>query len=1601
MKKLFTFLLALLAGAGTMFAESGSCGKDGDNLTWELDNNGILYITGTGAMADWTYDSPAPWYDKRTSIQSVEIEEGVTSIGNSAFYDCTKITYAIIPNSVTGIGDDAFGGCAFTSVTIPKSVTSIGRLVFTSCNKLTAINVDKDNTKFCSVDGVLFNKDQTKLIQYPGGLQGAYTVPNTVTNIGDDAFNLCSGLTDVTIPSGVTRIGYGAFFSTSLKTVDIPETVTGMGWNAFNGCKYLTAINVSPKNTTFCSVDGVWFYKDLTKVIRYPQAKSGEFILPDNLTTIGQYAFSNCPGLTAISIGSKVTSIGEMAFYGCSGLKSITTHAVQPPVCDDEDCFNGVDKSIPVYVPEGSVETYTKAPVWKDFTNIQSPCVSASGTCGADLTWELTCDGVLTISGTGNMTNWNKTNPWSSHLLKIQSVIIEEGVTSIGNYAFYDCYNLRSISIPNSLKCIWGHAFLNCSALDGVAFGSELEIIASYAFEGCKSLTAITIPKNVTNIGYSAFRGCSGLASIIVESGNMKYKKCEDFNAIINYDNQLVVGCKNTVIPTGYLLSIAWYAFDGCSEMTSIDIPTGITEIQQGAFRDCSSLTAITLPKRITKLSDDIFNGCSSLSSVTLNGEVTQIGAHAFAGCEKLTDFDIPATVTEIGKYAFDGCSSLTAATLPGDLKRLEEGAFLNCSSLAEIVIPNSIYWIDQRTFSGCSAMKTVTIPEGLTSIGYYAFAWCSSLTEVTFPETVTKLGEGAFYDCQKLKRMICYPVEPPTCGKEAFYWVGGDLYVPEESVEIYSNTEPWSGFNISAFPATSGTCGDNITWDLTDGVLTISGTGEMTWKSFFAPWYFYYSSIKSVVIGEGVTNMGYLSAYSGCTNLTSVSLSSTVNSFGQAGFITCTALTSFEVAPANSTFCAIDGVLFTKDQKTISQYPTGRKGDYSIPASVDSIGYVAFGGCAGLTTVTIPATVTKIGHYAFYDCTGLDTIICEATTPPLCWDYCFDGVDNTSVIVLVPKGTVENYQNADGWSDFTHIQVNPIAAHGICGKEGDNLTWILNQEGVLTISGTGEMADNVASWVPFRADIKSIVIGDGATSIGKEAFAECTNLTAITIPESITSISSYVFSGCAKLTEFVIPTAVTEIGNYAFAGCSGLTDITIPRFVTKIGEKAFADCTGLTTITSQAVTPPDCGTDCFQNVNKSIPVNVPEESLEDYKKANEWKDFTKMTGKACVVASGTNGPDKQLTWTLSCGGTLRIEGKGKMSAISEYFYYPWDEYSSEIKSVIVGEGVTLVSGEAFSNLENLESISLPNSLVTIEPGAFHGNDKLTSVLIPKNVLFIYDKAFSYCTSLTTLVFCGLTSIYENAFYFCNALTSITCFSVEPLYCKGLAYGDATYEESAKDLPVYVPAESVSKYKAHSGWKMYKILPLSERPNTRIIDSGTAGAKITWTLDSNGILTIKGSGVMDKWGKPAAAPDGKRHLPAEYSAPWYPYLADIQYIVIESGITTIGDYAFNGCTEVRSITCYAATPPTCGAEAFGGIDHSIPLYVPETSVEAYQDAYQWKEFDVQADERQTPTALITPDTNRDSQASKVIRNDVMYIIRPDGKTYSVIGQRTE
>ena len=413
-KKLFTLLLAVAAGVGTMFAWDYENVQIGD-LYYNLDpTNQTAEVTSQygSCSGDIIIPSSVTYYDEITysvtsigesaflscsGLTSVTIPNTVTSIGNEAFSNCFSLTTITIPNSVTSIGDDAFFYCtgltsltipnsvtsigeraflycsSLTSVTIPNSVTSIGESAFAFCDGLTSINVASDNPNYCSVNGVLFNKNRTTLISYPGGKQGAYSIPNSVTSIGSYAFYGCSGLTSVTIPGSVTSIGN----------------------NAFSGCTGLISIDVASDNLNYCSEDGVLFNKDKTTLIQYPGGKQGAYtMIPNSVTSIGYSAFYECTGLTSVTIPNSVTSIeygaflnctsltsvtipgsvtsiGGSAFGSCSGLTSVTCFATRPPQLD-YGVFIGVFIFTPcvLYVPAGSVSAYKSADQWKDFTDI-------------------------------------------------------------------------------------------------------------------------------------------------------------------------------------------------------------------------------------------------------------------------------------------------------------------------------------------------------------------------------------------------------------------------------------------------------------------------------------------------------------------------------------------------------------------------------------------------------------------------------------------------------------------------------------------------------------------------------------------------------------------------------------------------------------------------------------------------------------------------------------------------------------------------------------------------------------------------------------------------------------------------------------------------------------------------------------------------------------------------------------------------------------------------------------------------------------------------------------------------------------------------------
>ena len=257
----------------------------------------------------------------------------------------------------------------------------------------------------------------------------------------------------------------------------------------------------------------------------------------------------------------------------------------------------------------------------------------------AQITSTLSDDGTLTISGTGNMPDFSinvnnrTTAPWDSQRDKIKTVVIKDGVTSIGKYAFFWCSGLTSITIPNSVTSIGEHAFANCSSLTSITIPNSVTSIGDGAFSGCSGLTSITIPNSVTSIGNGAFLGCSGLTSITIP------------NSVKSIGNQ---------------------TFWLCSGLTSITIPNSVTSIGNETFWLCSGLTSVTIPNSVTSLGKFAFYGCSGLTSITIPNSVTNIEKSAFLGCTGLTSITIPNSVTSIGDYAFDGCSGLTSITFEG-----------------------------------------------------------------------------------------------------------------------------------------------------------------------------------------------------------------------------------------------------------------------------------------------------------------------------------------------------------------------------------------------------------------------------------------------------------------------------------------------------------------------------------------------------------------------------------------------------------------------------------------------------------------------------------------------------------------------------------------------------------------------------------------------------------------------------------------------------------------------------------------------------------------------------------------------------------------------
>ena len=426
-----------------------------------------------------------------------------------------------------------------------------------------------------------------------------------------------------------------------------------------------------------------------------------------------------------------------------------------------------------------------------------------------NITWRLTEDGTLYISGQGDMPDYynndEEKRPWKDKIIK--TVIIEEGVTSIGANAFVGCSNLRRVEISNGVTDIESRAFAECSNLKNMKIPEGVTSISWGAFFECSSLESIEIPDGVTWIGNSAFGRCSSLKSMKIPEGvtSIIYKTFEECSSLESIE-----------IPAG-VTSIGSGAFSECSSLESIEIPDGVTSIGSGAFSECSSLKSIKIPDGVTSIEEWVFTGCSELESIEIPAGVTSIGSGAFWTCSSLKSIKIPDGVTSIEERAFLGCSELESIEIPAGVTSISWAVFSGCSSLKSIEIPDGVISIGASAFADCSSLKSIRIPDGVTSIEESVFAWCSELESIEIPAGVTSIGSGAFDHCSSLES-IKIPEKVTSIGSEVLgyrydyfeiYFTGNqpeemakDCLLESSNVTIYypQNNPTWKGIESESF---------------------------------------------------------------------------------------------------------------------------------------------------------------------------------------------------------------------------------------------------------------------------------------------------------------------------------------------------------------------------------------------------------------------------------------------------------------------------------------------------------------------------------------------------------------------------------------------------------------------------------------------------------------------------------------------------------------------------------------------------------------------------------------------------------------------------------
>ena len=695
-----------------------------------------------------------------SGLTSITIPSSVTAIGKWSFYDCSSLTSIELPNSTTTIDESAFQNCtSLASVTLTSNLTSIESYAFIGCSQLKDVryNVLDDLATYIQTDHPEIYYINCDIKYYQNNQEiTALKIPAGTTSIGKNVFQKYNGIQSLTFSPALTSISDLQFSCdfTNLKSVYVGWQDPIAAGTFFGDADMSNCTLYVPQGTkdTYSKAD-VW--KNFGKIIEYNNQATITLEQPGTLSQKISDFDKNL--ITHLKIKGKINGtdikfIREMAGVSVMGKKTdgelANLDLSEAQIVSGGDCYYQDYEDNRHYTSDDELGVY-----------FFSKCSSLKA---ISLPGDLKSVGDFAFCDCSSL----------------EALNLPSGITSIGNYAFWYCENLTSLTLPSGLISIGDRAFENCYSLTSLEFPSSLTTLGDLVFAGCYGLTNLTLHSGLTDINSNYLFG-----------GNSNYNNLKDVRYIIDSDLETYLQ-SNHLIFYEIKCGIKYYLND--QEITTLEIPSGITSIGDGVFLSSNNLTNLTLSSKITSAGKYAFNNCSNLKDIRyyiyddlatyiqkghpafyvncgikyywnnqeittleIPTSVTSIGNHAFYGCNGLTSVEFPSNLSSIGDWAFSNCSGLTSVDLPSSITKMGECVFYWCKNLSSVKLPSEITAISNSAFGGCISLKNIELPAGITSIGDNAFTGCSNLQNINLPSGITTIGSGAFWDCSNLTNVL------------------------------------------------------------------------------------------------------------------------------------------------------------------------------------------------------------------------------------------------------------------------------------------------------------------------------------------------------------------------------------------------------------------------------------------------------------------------------------------------------------------------------------------------------------------------------------------------------------------------------------------------------------------------------------------------------------------------------------------------------------------------------------------------------------------------------------------------------------------------------